>query len=238
MNLLVDIGNSRLKWATSGEEGLAVGPALLNLTLIEESLAEVWRGIPKPERLVISCVSGRQLVGITRSVASALWPGIAIIEAKSEAQAFGVKNAYSQPEKLGIDRWLAMLATRRHYALPSCIVDCGTAITVDLLDEQGQHLGGMICPGLELMKKSLCAGTDALGYDGSVFAVGLANHTSAAIYSGVLIAAVGLIEHVFSAQPENCQLLLTGGDAQLIADQLDCSCRIDADLVLRGLSLL
>lgn len=238
MNLLVDIGNSRLKWATSAQDGLVVGHAMPNSALTEARLAEVWKALPKPERLAISCVSARRLAGVTRSVASALWPGILIFEAKSEAQAFGVKNAYPQPEKLGIDRWLALLAARRHYALPVCIVDCGTAITVDLLDEKGRHLGGMICPGLELMKQSLSAGTEALGYDDSAFTVGPANYTAAAIYSGVLSAAAGLIEHVFSAQTERCQLLLTGGDAPLIAGQLGYSCRIDPDLVLRGLSLL
>lgn len=238
MNLLVDIGNSRLKWAVSAQDGLAVGDALPNPALTEARLAEVWKALPKPERLAISCVSARRLAGVTRSVASALWPGILIFEAKSEAQAFGVKNAYPQPEKLGVDRWLALLAARRHYSLPICIVDCGTAITVDLLDEKGRHLGGMICPGLELMKQSLRAGTEALGYDDSAFIVGPANHTAAAIYSGVLSAAAGLIEHVFSAQTEHCQLLLTGGDAPLIAGQLGCHCRIDPDLVLRGLSLL
>lgn len=238
MNLLVDIGNSRLKWAISDPNGLAESTALLNHTLNEAYLSEVWRDLPKPDHLAISCVSARGLVGITRAVADALWPGIAIVEAKSEAQAFGVKNAYKQPEKLGVDRWLALLAARRHYTLPACIVDCGTAITVDLLDESGQHLGGMICPGLKLMRKSLSAGTEALVYYDSAFTVGPANDTGAAIYSGVLTAAAGLIEHVFSAQPEHCRLLLTGGDASLIAGQLGRTGRIDTDLVLRGLSLL
>ncbi|MEC4750147.1 type III pantothenate kinase [Methylomicrobium sp. Wu6] len=238
MNLLVDIGNSRLKWALSDQGGLAVGIALLNHTLTEGRLAEIWRDLPRPGHLAIACVSARRLAGIVRSAASTLWPGIAVLEAKSEAQAFGVTNAYLQPEKLGVDRWLALLAARRHYTLPVCIVDCGTAITVDLLDESGRHLGGMICPGLELMKKSLSGGTEALGYDDSAFTAGPANHTAAAIYSGVLAAAAGLIEHVFSARSEHCGLLLTGGDASLIAGQLGCASRIDNDLVLRGLSLL
>ncbi|MGJ0484988.1 MAG: type III pantothenate kinase [Methylomicrobium sp.] len=238
MNLLIDIGNSRLKWATSTQGELTAGAAIANSTLTEDRLSEVWRGLPKPERLAISCVSARRLAALVRLVASELWPGIAIFEAKSEAQALGVKNAYRQPEKLGIDRWLALLAAHRDYAVPVCIVDCGTAITVDLLNEHGQHLGGMICPGLELMKKSLSTGTEALGFDDSDFSVGPANHTGAAIYSGVLSAAAGLVEHVFSAQPEHCRLLLTGGDAPLIADQLGYPCRIDPDLVLRGLSLL
>jgi type III pantothenate kinase len=238
VNLLVDIGNSRLKWATSVQDGLVIGQAMPNSALTEARLADAWRVLPKPDGLAISCVSARRLAAIAHSVASALWPGIIILDAKSEAQAFGVKNAYLQPDKLGVDRWLALLAARRHYALPVCIVDCGTAITVDLLNSQGRHLGGMICPGLELMKQSLSAGTAALRYDDSAFTVGPANHTAAAIYSGVLSAAAGLVEHVLSAQTEPCQLLLTGGDARLIAGQLGYPFRIDPDLVFRGLSML
>jgi len=238
VNLLVDIGNSRLKWALSAQGELVAGAALFNSAVTEATLAEVWRGLSAPEHLAISCVSVRRLAGIVRAAAAALWPGLPIIEAKSEAQAFGVTNAYPQPEKLGVDRWLALLAARRHYMSPVLVVDCGTAITVDVLDESGRHLGGMICPGLTLMKKALHAGTEALGYEDSAFVGGLAHDTAAAIHSGVLTAATGLIEHVFSAQPEPCRLLLTGGDAALIAGRLGCDCRVDADLVLRGLSLL
>ncbi|MBL1264597.1 type III pantothenate kinase [Methylomicrobium sp. RS1] len=238
MNLLVDIGNSRLKWATTMPGGFVVGTAIENHALTEVRLAEAWGRLPKPDRLAISCVSARRLAETVHLAAARLWPGIAVFEAKSEAQAFGVTNAYLQPEKLGVDRWLALLAARRHYASPVCIADCGTAITLDLLDEHGRHLGGMISPGLELMKKSLSAGTAALIYEDSAFAVGPANHTGAAIYSGVVSAAAGLIEHVFSAQADSCRLLLTGGDAPLIASQLGFSYRIDPDLVLRGLSLL
>jgi type III pantothenate kinase len=238
VNLLVDIGNSRLKWAATAPAGLKVGAAIMNHDLTEARLIDLWRGLPKPKSLAISCVSARRLAGIVRSAADGLWPGITVIEAKSEVWAFGVKNAYLQPEKLGVDRWLALLAARRHYALPVCIADCGTAITLDLLDEHGRHLGGMISPGLALMKQSLSAGTEALLYEDSAFTVGPANHTGAAIYSGVVSAAAGLIEHVFSAQPDACLLLLTGGDAPLIAGQLGFPCRIDSELVLRGLSLL
>jgi type III pantothenate kinase len=238
VNLLVDIGNSRLKWATTAQDGLKAGAAIANHHLTEAHLTDLWRRLPRPENLAISCVSARRRAEIVCAAADRLWPGIPVTEAKSEAQAFGVTNAYLQPEKLGVDRWLALLAARRHYGLPVCIADCGTAITVDLLDGHGRHLGGMISPGLELMKQALSAGTEALSYEDSAFTVGPANHTGAAIYSGVLSAAAGLIEHVFPAQPASCQLLLTGGDAPLIAGQLRFSCRIDPDLVLRGLSLL
>lgn len=238
MKLLVDIGNSRLKWAVAERDDLRVGAAVGNHALSSAALDELWRGLPRPEQLAIACVSAHRFADIARGSAEALWPGIPIVQAQSTAQACGVANAYPQPEKLGVDRWLALLAAYRDYPAPLCIVDCGTAITVDLLDAQGRHLGGMICPGLELMKTALSAGTEALAYDAATFSVGPARTTAAGIHSGVLSAAAGLIEHVMSEQPPNCKLLLTGGDARPIAEQLDYNYRIDADLVLRGLSLL
>ena len=173
-----------------------------------------------------------------QAVAVELWPAIEIIPVKSQAHAFGVYNAYQQPEKLGVDRWLALVAVRNHYQLPACIVDCGTAITVDLIDADGKHQGGLISPGLTLMKKSLAAGTEALQFHETNYDFGPANFTEAAIYSGTLAAAVGLIEHVLTKQSNAMQLILTGGDAEIIATQLAIKPIIDADLVLRGLAIV
>ncbi len=92
------------------------------------------------------------------------------------------------------------MAVRNLYQLPACIVDCGTAITVDLIDADGKHQGGLISPGLTLMKKSLAAGTEALQFHETNYEFGPANFTEAAIYSGTLSAAVGLIEHVLTKQ--------------------------------------
>jgi type III pantothenate kinase len=149
-----------------------------------------------------------------------------------------VCNAYQQPEQLGVDRWLALVAVRRHYQIPACIVDCGTAITVDLMDVNGKHQGGLISPGLTLMRKALTEGTEALQFLETDYVFGPANFTGAAIYSGTLSAAAGLIEHVLTRQPGTVQLILTGGDAKLIARQLMGKPVIDTNLVLRGLAMV
>jgi type III pantothenate kinase len=130
------------------------------------------------------------------------------------------------------------VAVRRHYQLPACIVDCGTAIAIDLIDANGNHQGGLISPGLTLMRKSLVEGTEALQFHETDYVFGLANFTEAAIYSGTLSAAAGLIEHVLTRLPYTIQLILTGGDAQFIAQQLKGKPVIDTDLVLRGLAII
>jgi type III pantothenate kinase len=237
MNLLVDMGNTRLKWAVMLNSRLTPGRALDNSRLNRHELVEAWKALPIPRRLAIACVSANFLLELVLAVAAELWSNLEIIRVKSQAQAFGVCNAYRQPEKLGVDRWLAIVAATHYYRLPACIADCGTAITVDMVDIKGHHQGGMISPGLTLMRKSLAEGTEALQLSETDYMFGLANATEAAIYSGTLSAAVGLIEHVLAKQPDSVQLILTGGDAALISQHLKSKPVIDADLVLRGLAI-
>lgn len=238
MNLLVDMGNTRLKWAVMQDGRLVAGRALVNSQLDRRELVEIWKLQAFPKRLAIACVSANPLLELVLSVVAELWPNLEIIPVKSQANAFGVSNAYQQPEKLGVDRWLALVAVRRHYQIPACIVDCGTAITVDLIDAKGNHQGGLISPGLTLMRKALAEGTEALQFHETAYEFGPANFTEAAIYSGTLSAAAGLIEHVLSRQANTVQLIITGGDAGIIAQQLKGKPVIDADLVLRGLAIV
>ena len=250
MNLLIDMGNTRLKWGIASAGQIISGLPLDNNRISRDVLVELWKGIYRPRRLAISCVCANQLLELVQSVALDLWLDVDIVLVKSQAQAFGVINAYQQPEKLGVDRWLSLVAVWHKYQRQACIADCGTAITLDLIDADGRHQGGLISPGLTLMRKSLSQGTAALPLadpdhvlaDGSMLYAGSgnpvvmpANSTEAAIYNGVLAAAVGLIEHVLAKQPANRQLILTGGDAGLIAGQLGFSAIMEPDLVLRGL---
>ncbi len=238
MNLLIDIGNTRMKWAVSKNRHIIAGQPLANHRLDRQQLITLWKSIIRPQHIAIACVSARSLLALVQSVANELWPDVDILRVQAQAHAFGVTNAYPQPEKLGVDRWLTLVAARQGYALPACIVDCGTAITVDLLAGQGNHQGGFISPGLRLMRQTLAEGTNALPFSESRHTLQPATTTEAAIYSGTLSAAIGLIEHVLKKQPETIQLILTGGDAELIAEQLLIPVVIDMDLVLRGLAII
>lgn len=239
MSLLVDMGNTRLKWAVLENGQLLTGQTVLNEQYIEPLLLNLWRPLPPPQQLVIACVTANHTLELVIEVARLLWSDIKIVRVSSQARSFGVFNAYAPPEKLGVDRWLALIAARQAYAMPACIVDCGTAITVDLLDAEGRHLGGFISAGLTLMKKSLAGGTNALPFSQSVYPLEAANFTEAAIYSGTLLAAVGLIEQVIAKQASSSlSVILTGGDAELIAPHLSVTPLIDVDLVLRGLAIV
>lgn len=237
MNLLVDMGNSRLKWAVSDEGQLTPSEAINNQQLDFEALQQRWGKLNPPQRVGIACVSTSPLFTLVRNTAAALWPNVAIIQIQSQKQAFGVTNAYPQPEKLGVDRWLALIAAHRHYPAAACVVDCGTAITVDLLEANGEHRGGYISPGLTLMKQALAQGTNALPFSTESYPEQPAQSTEAAIHGGTLLAARGLIEHVLATRAAPSQLLLTGGDANVIAEHLNIPSVIDRDLVLRGLAI-
>ena len=238
MNLLIDLGNSRLKWGLGQGRDIWKGePIALDHESFSEWLLSTWSKIDIPDQIAFSSVSSTNLSEEICQVAKQLWPSIEIIMAKTRAQACGVQNAYQCPSQLGVDRWLCLLALRHHHPLPACVMDCGTAITVDMLDARGIHLGGLITPGLTLMKKSLYQGTQQLQFSEHHYSAGLADCTEAGIYSGTLFSAVGLIEYVLANQAENFQLILTGGDAELLAEYIVQDLIIEPDLVLQGLSV-
>ncbi len=240
MTLVVDIGNSRLKWAMAEGARLTVMQSVNHQAAhFQATLLAQWRALAQqPVQLAISCVSHADVLQRVILLARQLWPTIVVVTPKAQAYALGVANAYEQPEKLGVDRWLALLAVRQLEQQPACVIDCGTAITIDFMNAQGQHLGGVISPGLMLMKRALCTGTEQLPYSETAFQAGLARHTQAAIYSGTLYAAAGLIEKVLSKQDAGFKLFLSGGDAALIAPELAVEATLYDDLVLRGLLVL
>ncbi len=237
MNLLLDLGNSRLKWVCVENKQFSAVQSLPNSKITCPALTLLWSEL-RPQKIAISCVGNAALLEIITTTIEQLWGGISIYFAKSLPQACGVVNGYKQPEKLGVDRFLALIATRHQTHSPVCVVDCGTAITVDILNEEGNHQGGLICSGLSLMKKALAVNTADLPL------VEVANHaffakdTQTAIFNGTLFAACGLIEKVMTQLPENTTLFLTGGDAMQISSQLNRPFCLETDLVLKGLNIL
>jgi type III pantothenate kinase len=238
MNLLIDMGNTRLKWAISDNFDIVPGTPIANANIDRARLMQLWQTIAPPKQLAIACVSASQLCDLVIAVVLELWPGITIVQVKSEAQAFGIFNAYQEPEKLGVDRWLGMVSGYNKYRKALCVVSCGTAITLDIVDDSGTHLGGLISPGLRLMKQALSNNAENLDLNETAYPLGLATFTDAAIYNGALSAACGFIEFALANQPEDLPLLITGGDAEAIAAHLTRSVIIHADLVLHGLALM
>lgn len=146
----------------------------------------------------------------------------------------GVLNAYGdRAAMLGVDRWLGLIAVR-DAADDICVVDCGTAITLDVLRCDGQHMGGYILPGLALMLGALRRETHRVRFDSSVpDALALGCSTAEAALHGALAAVVSLIERV--AKDHAVRLVLTGGDAERVSRFVMHPHDIEPELLLRGL---
>jgi type III pantothenate kinase len=233
MKLLIDSGNTRLKWATFDDGVLAEVKAVVHeSTNVLSQLQKEWAKLAHPESIYISCVNGSQ--SQLKSFLLNLWPNNKLTFVQSSVMSHGVINAYPQPDKLGVDRWLAMIAAKKEYQAPLCIVDCGTAITLDCIDAQGQHLGGMIMPGWSLMQQALHTETANLKFSNANYTKGLANQTQAAIFNGRLTAIQGFIK---AGMKGSEQLILTGGDAKFIHQALALTAILDLKLVFKGLVL-
>lgn len=225
--LLLDVGNSRLKYAFDGGPMAAVAhdgdvPAAVRAVLAQAG---------QPDEI--------GLVDVTGAAAAALAPAV-VRQLRAGAAACGVRNAYPQPERLGDDRWAALIGARRVHEGACGVVDAGSALTFDVLADDGRHLGGWIAPGRALSWQALAAGTR--GARGAPVAPpdGPATDTAAAIQGGVLHAALGFVERARRAAcealgVETLPLLVTGGDGPALAARLPDATLRD-DLVLRGLA--
>ena len=242
MILLADIGNSRVKWGRLDGGRFAFGGAAVWRGKDPAGLFEMlWEGLARPDRVLVSTVVRRGVSEGLREWMAGRWSLEAEFAEVSRA-AFGVTNGYAVPERLGVDRWLALIAARRHYPGASCIVDCGTAATVDVLAESGEHLGGLIVPGLELMRRSLAEGTEALEANVTAHFELLARDTQDAITAGCRHALAGFIERVAHAVPDliggPCRNIMTGGDGERVLPALEIPFELDPHLVLRGLAIM
>ena len=250
--LLIDAGNSRLKWTwlRRGHLGRARA-APWNRAALAGVCRRIMAGAQQPTAVWVSSVAGAGVQRALRASARARgWPAPRFVH--SAGHAAGVVNGYRRPAQLGVDRWLALLAVRAAYpGEAACIVSLGTAITIDLIDAEGRHHGGVIAPGAALMSASLRQGTALLrqrarapgGRANALFA----RDTRAAIGSGTRHAAAALIAEAFARAAERTgqatRLILTGGAARELQTMLRRrrdlapAVRVE-DLVLRGLAVL
>lgn len=238
--LLIDIGNSRVKWGW-GRQGRVEAGEPFATQAGRAAFVRHWGKTPPPAHIVACNVAGADIAAELQAWAGQAW-GLEPRFVRSEARGHGVSNGYEIPEKLGVDRWVALIGARRACPGPVCVADCGTAITVDAMDENGIHLGGVIAPGLALMRRALARGTSGLPEAQASRRQGLACDTATAIASGTLQAAAGLVERVFRETAHRLghppKLLLTGGDASELAGELGLPCEPRPGLVLEGLLVI
>jgi type III pantothenate kinase len=231
--LLIDAGNSRIKWAIhDAGQWLAQGNVLHGDSA---GLSADWQAWPL-ERAYATSVAGD---AVRQGLEACCAVPIRWIQAEAEAQTLGVRNHYHDPAQMGADRWLAVLAARRLYPEDVIVVCAGTALTVESLTRDGDYLGGLILPGYSVMLDSLAQNTARLKQAAGE-KVDFPQCTADALASGVGEALVGAVERArsrlaqYAARPVPL-VMITGGDAARIAPWLASPVRIVDNLVLMGL---
>jgi type III pantothenate kinase len=242
-NLLIDLGNTRLKWAVyDGQLPLRSVVMSHRGQDLAASLSAAWANLPRPGRVQLASVAEPSITNALSQWLQQQWaltPSLLI----SPAQGQGLSNSYAEPARLGCDRWAAMVAAYHVARAAVCVVDCGTAVTLDAVNAQGQHLGGLILPGLRAMQTALSRDTALAPVEFSQLAPGLlGTSTRDGIVRGISHAVSALVEQTVTELTRQSgtapQCYLTGGDAEVIAPLLSIPYQVMPDLVLQGLAVI
>lgn len=254
MILLIDIGNSRLKWAAfdkgaicnhndDSNQGAFFYRTQEYDKVIKAFLDDVQQSEFEPSRIMISTVGEKDFVDLLEQ---RLWDKYQVeVEYLIASKKFkNLRNAYIQPEMLGSDRWLGMVGA---YVLQEtndkqpalCIIDCGSAITIDTVDSSGKHLGGFITPGINMMEQSLLQNASKLKSNLKEVSIidkvnkirrpktemVLADNTKTALVGGIYYSVISYIQSFLydldSMLDSKYKVYFTGGDAQKIMSMLD-----------------
>jgi len=165
-----------------------------------------------------------------------------VVLVTSAAQCAGVTSSYVEPHRLGVDRWLAMLAAYNRWQSPCVVIDAGSALTLDVVDADGVHQGGWIVPGLGMLRSALIAGTAGVRFEADMaVSLSLGRSTAAAVHNGTLSMTLAWLNSSLAAQLErykNVRIVLCGGDANLLRSYLSFDALDWPDIVLDGLALI
>ncbi len=240
MDLLVDIGNSCIKWALRTDQLTGHQNCNYEKEKLAEALDEHWSDLPEPSRIVVSNVGGNLIREQLDGWVLHTW-NLHPEYARVSKTAFGVRNAYDDVTEYGIDRWMAVIAAWNKHHSPACIVDCGSAVTIDSLGRGGLHKGGLIFPGIRMMQQSLFSRTADIPASQCEASAELATSTRQAVANGCTMAVVALIDRIMAEMQEiegtDTLCLLTGGDAAHIGRFLNATYSHEPSLVLEGLAL-
>jgi len=242
--LAIDAGNSRIKWGIADDSGW-LRRAWVDTT-DAASIGAAIEDLPAPMYIVVSNVAGDGVRdAMTRALAHLT---VAPVWVRAREQQCGVRSGYADPAQLGSDRWAGLIAAWKLYRCACIVVNAGTTVTVDALSGDGVFLGGVIVPGMELMRRSLARGTAQLTLQPGTFCY-FPDNTADAIISGAINALAGAIDRMRGymekmgqfgedgghAEHDRPLVLLSGGAAALIQPQLNGRTKLVDNLVLEGL---
>jgi len=242
--LTVDIGNSRIKWASWKNAAVVEqGAHVYNSDNLSDVLSKAWQTLAAPGNVMLACVAGSDVELKTQHWLAEHWQLEARV-LRTTKQFADLRHGYAHPEQHGADRWAAMIAARDLYQTPLCVISCGTATTLDLIDADGRHLGGQIMPGTELMitaLKSRIPVLSELEFSSAAPDAQFATNTADAVQLGVSQMAVAGLDRACDAAHErlgaNMKILITGGAAADMLALMKNTAELQPDLVLQGLYL-
>lgn len=229
--LLIDAGNTRVKWVVVEDKRWSIpGHAeYADLTVLSASLK------PGLAVYMASVASDANIQRLENCLAAAQ---LTIRPLMAEAGFDGLENAYSPPEKLGVDRWMALIGARARTQSPVLVVSAGTALTIDALSASGRFLGGLIVPGSAMMRAALQTGT-AHVHAASGEKRDFPNCTADAVESGIVEAMAGAIrtqrDRLARLSGGSVLCFMTGGDAQYLMPSLEWPVQHLPALVLEGM---
>jgi type III pantothenate kinase len=246
MILVIDVGNTRMKWAWLTNTGLSDQQAVVH----RDAKPGIWTAAlfdsgQKPRRVLVSNVAGPAMAKtLTRLTKKVFRVDVEFVTAAVEFQ--GLTNGYLDPSLLGADRWLALIGAWTTARSALCVVDAGTAVKVDSVDAGGQHLGGLIAPGIHMMREALMNKTsdiaEAARHSTPSLAGVLANNTIGGVSRGAVFALAGMADRAAEVIAQSTgtkpRLFITGGDAGMIIGTMRSHGEIVPDLVLQGLAVI
>jgi len=245
--LLLDVGNSRIKWGVLERGAIRKTGHISREQLREKGLRVLTTRLPADVKSVFaSNVAGASFATRLSGVVGAHCR-CDVQFARTARRGWGITNAYAQPRRLGVDRWVAMIGAWAEFQTACLVVDAGTAVTIDAVDNGGIHLGGQIIPGVSTMAASLHLATSDIPHvkaAGASADSGLsmfAKSTTAAVREGTQNAVAGAVDRAFRTLQSSGYdpvIVLTGGDASRILNAL-CEPPVHRPhLVLQGLATM
>lgn len=237
MDLLFDLGNTRCKIAVHDSASVRIVAAL---AWDAPDLLAQWHALPlaQPTRVAVAHVTRAHRLDAVRELVAARFGAVPVVVAQSMATCGRLRVAYADPARLGVDRFLALLAASER-SVAQLLVGAGTALTLDAIGADGHHHGGLIVPGVQLMRRAMTEAAPNVAWHEGAFAQSFASDTASALESGIWCAMAGAVARAaqrfatdFGSAPV---VVLHGGDAAMLATQLDVPAQRDATLVMRGL---
>ena len=235
--LQLDVGNSSAKWRVLQSGVLQARGSYIPTD--PDSRAALLDAADSVDDIWISSVAGAGFESELTQTLQQQW-GVMPWFARTPSATGQLTNSYNDPSSMGVDRWLAMLGARQRHTERICVVDAGSALTIDLVSAAGQHEGGYIIPGPALMERALLLDTDRVRFAEDVsYNLVPGTSTAEAVRHGIALAQVGSVSAVLDAcQSEPPTLLFCGGAGEVLQQLLDRGGEFFPDLVFEGLEVM